>query len=302
MEYKIVKDTDKSNKQEKAQALVEQPKWTLEEVVLSKSTLEQIDQMIAFVQNKDKLLIDWEFNRVLKTGSALSINFFGLPGTGKSITAEAIAHKLGVSIIKANYGELESALVGGTSENLVSVFKTAEETKSLLFFDEADAVLSGRISNPSLAADHGVNSAKSTLLTLLDKFNGIVVFATNLFENYDEAFLRRILFHVEFTRPDSAMREQLWRFHLSENVPKEVSYEDLATLSGGLCGGDIRNIAIKLGLVLLTEKVHRIDEASLKEEIVNYTEIKLKHKGITMSVDTTENQSEKNINTEETQL
>ena len=278
MKYEMVKESDKSKKQEKAQTLVEQPKWTLEEVALSKSTLEQIDQMVAYIKNRDKLLNDWEFNRFLKTGSALSINFFGIPGTGKSITAEAIARKLEMPIIKVNYGELESSFVGGTSDNLASVFKLAEETKSLLFFDEADAVLSRRISNLSQAADHGVNSAKSTLLTLLDKFNGIIVFATNLFDNYDEAFLRRILFNIQFLAPDLAMREQLWRFHLSQKVPKEVSYEDLANISDGLCGGDIKNITIKLGLKLLTEKVKSIDEALVREEIETYNEIKNRHK------------------------
>lgn len=207
----------------------------------------------------------------------MSVNFFGIPGTGKSITAEAIAHKLGMSIIRANYGELESSLVGGTSENLVLVFNKAEETKSLLFFDEADAVLSRRISNLSQAADHGVNSAKSTLLTLLDKFNGIIVFATNLFDNYDEAFLRRILFNVEFLAPDFPMREQLWKFHLSENVPKQVTYDNLADISDGLCGGDIKNITIKLGLKLLTGKVKTIDEPLVKEEIARYTEVKIRH-------------------------
>ena len=278
MKYEIVKESDKSKKQEKAQTLVEQPKWTLEEVALSKSTLEQIDQMVAYIKNRDKLLNDWEFNRFLKTGSALSINFFGIPGTGKSITAEAIARKLEMAIIKVNYGELESSFVGGTSDNLASVFKLAEETKSLLFFDEADAVLSRRISNLSQAADHGVNSAKSTLLTLLDKFNGIIVFATNLFDNYDEAFLRRILFNIQFLAPDLAMREQLWRFHLSQKVPKEVSYEDLANISDGLCGGDIKNITIKLGLKLLTGKVKSIDEALVREEIETDKEIKDRHK------------------------
>jgi len=278
MEFEIVKDSDESSKDKKTQVLVEQPQWTLDEVALSKSTLDRIDEMIAYIQNKEKLLYEWQFNRFLKTGSGLSVNFFGIPGTGKSITAEAIAHRLGMSIIRANYGELESSLMGGTAENLVLVFQKAEETKSLLFFDEADAVLSRRISNLSQAADHGVNSAKSTLLTLLDKFNGIIVFATNLFDNYDQAFLRRILFNVEFLAPDLEMRKQLWSFHLSENVPKQISYERLADVSEGLCGGDIKNITIKLGLKLLTRKTQTIDESLVKEEIERYTEVKLRHK------------------------
>lgn len=220
--------------------------------------------MIAYVKNRDKLLVEWEFNRFLKTGNGLSINFFGLPGTGKSITAEAIAKKLETKIIKVNYGELESELVGGTSKNLSKIFQVAEENQSVLFFDEADAVLSKRISNLSQVADHGVNSAKSTLLTLIDKFNGVIIFATNLFENYDEAFLRRIIFNVEFPVPDIEMRTQLWQFHISEKVPRNITYERAAEISEGLCGGDIRNITIKLGLKLLVGKAKVIDE-----EIIN---------------------------------
>lgn len=274
MEFEVIKNNKKTSEPKEEKFQTEQPKWSLKEVALSKNTLEQIDEMVAYTQNKAKLLNEWQFDRFLKTGSALSINFFGPPGTGKSITAEAIAHKLGISIIKINYGEVESSFIGGTSENLVSIFQKAEETKSLLFFDEADSVLSRRIANLSQAADHGVNSAKSTLLTLLDKFNGAIIFATNLFDNYDEAFVRRILFNVEFFPPDLKMREQLWRFHLSEKVPRHVSYEVLSNISDGLCGGDIKNIAIKLGLKLLAGNIVTIDEHLVKEEIKRHMEVK----------------------------
>ena len=294
MEVEIVKNSEQSKENEQNIALVESPKWTLEEIALSKSTLEQIDEMIAYIQNKDKLLIEWQFERFLKTGSALSVNFFGVPGTGKSITSEAIAHKLGMSIIRVNYGEVESSLVGGTSENLVSIFQKAQKSNSLLFFDEADSVLSRRIENLSQAADHGVNSAKSTLLTLLDKFDGIIVFATNLFDNYDEAFVRRILFNVEFLPPDLEMRQQLWRFHLSEKVPREVSYDQLAVLSEGLCGGDIRNITIKLGLRLLTGKIETINESLVNEEISLYMQVKKRQHRKIKLVESSTNTSENN--------
>jgi len=282
MKFEIVKDKKDSNSKDEASSLIETPRWTLDEIALSKSTIEQIEEMIAYVNNRDKLLSEWEFNRFLKTGNGLSINFFGPPGTGKSITAEAIAQKLGTNIIKVNYGELESELVGGTSKNLSKIFKLAEEGNSLLFFDEADAVLSKRISNLSQAADHGVNSAKSTLLTLIDKFNGVIIFATNLFENYDEAFLRRIIFNVEFPVPDQEMRTQLWEFHLSKKIPRNISYEKAAEISEGLCGGDIRNITIKLGLKLLVGKTNVIDEVLINDEINKYKTIKLRHKKINL--------------------
>ena len=297
MPFTIIQNKNKNESEQKKgefSYLAESPKWTLEEVALSKQTLDKIDEMIAYINNRDKLFYEWEFNRFLKTGSALSVNFFGKPGTGKSITAEAIAQKMGMSIMKANYGELESALVGETSDHLVSVFQTAEANKSLLFFDEADAILSKRISNLSQAADYGVNTAKSTLLTLLDKFNGVIIFATNLFDNYDEAFLRRILFNIEFLPPDFEMRKKLWQFHLSEKVPREISYSDLATFSEGLCGGDIKNLTISLGLKLLTGRVATIDESLVKEEIERSREVKAKHNTKVVITDISESTFEQN--------
>jgi len=269
MKTTIVKELDKQKN-----TIVEKPQWTLDEIALSQNTTDQIEEMIAYVYHHKKLLIEWQFNRFLKIGHGLSINFFGLSGTGKSITAEAIAKRLEMGIIKVNFGDLESELYSKTSQNLVATFELARETKSLLFFDEADALLSRRISNLSHAADHGVNLTKSTLLTLLDKFNGVTIFATNLFENYDPAFLRRIIFNVEFPVPNLEMRIQLWKLHLSEPMPKTVTYQTAAEISKGLCGGDIRNIAIKLGLKLLVGKATAIDEKILAEEIDNYKIIK----------------------------
>jgi ATP-dependent 26S proteasome regulatory subunit len=276
MNFEIVNTTEKGERKRSVN-LIENPSWSLDEIALSEDVIKQIEEMLAYIQNQDKLLREWQFARFLKAGSGLSINFFGAPGTGKSITAEAIAHRLGMSIIKANYGELESAFVGGTSENLSEIFEAAEKSNSLLLFDEADSVLSRRITNLSQAADHGVNSAKSTLLTLLDKFNGVIIFTTNLFEHYDEAFLRRILFNVEFSPPSFEMRTQLWGFHLADTIPRNISYEKLSELSDGLCGGDIKNVTIKLGLRLLTGRIDIINEPVVISEIERYTEIKMRH-------------------------
>ena len=86
MKFELVKEKNKSNAKDEVSSLFETPKWTLDEIALSKTTIEQIKEMIAYVKNRDKLLLEWEFNRFLKTGNGLSINFFGLPGTGKIIT------------------------------------------------------------------------------------------------------------------------------------------------------------------------------------------------------------------------
>lgn len=280
MDYKIVKEKDNLTNPEKKDLNIniEDPKWTLNELFLSSVVKDEIDKIVAYTENQDTLLNEWEFKKFLKAGKGISINFFGQPGTGKTVTAEAIANKLGVKIIKVNYGELESELVGRTSKNLSELFTIAENNKSLLFFDEADTLLSKRISNLSQAADYGVNSVRATLLTLLENFNGVIIFATNLFENYDEAFLRRILFNIEFTLPDTAMLVQLWKFHLSDKIPKKITYEKAAEISEGLAGGDIRNITFKLALKLLTKKIEFISEDTMNEEIQKYLQTKEQHK------------------------
>jgi ATP-dependent 26S proteasome regulatory subunit len=143
-------------------------------------------------------------------------------------------------------------------------------TDSVLFFDEADAILSRRIANVSHAADYGINTAKSTLLTLLDSFSTVTIFATNLFENYDSAFLRRILFHISFPMPGVDQRTKLWELHLPEKIPKIITYRRAAELSEGLSGGDIRNLSIKLALQILTNRIATVDEASLSAQLESY--------------------------------
>ncbi len=280
MDYKIVKEKDNLTTPEKKvlNINIEVPKWTLNELALSSAIKDEIDEIVAFIENRDFLLNEWEFKKFLKSGNGISINFFGQPGTGKTVTAEAIADKLGMDIIKVNYGELESELVGRTSKNLSELFTIAENSRSLLFFDEADTLLSKRISNLSQAADYGVNSVRATLLTLLEKFNGVIIFATNLFENYDEAFLRRILFNIEFPLPDTSMKIKLWELHLSPKMPKEISYDKAAEISKDLTGGDIKNITFKLALKLLTKKIESISEDTMKEEIQKYLQTKEQHK------------------------
>lgn len=280
MDYRIVKEKDNLTPTEKKDLNIniEIPKWTLNELVLSSAIKDEIDEIVTYTEKRDFLLNEWEFKNFLKAGKGISINFFGQSGTGKTVTAEAIADKLGLKIIKVNYGELESELVGRTSKNLSELFTIAENNKSLLFFDEADTLLSKRISNLSQAADYGVNSVRATLLTLLENFNGVIIFATNLFENYDEAFLRRILFNIEFTLPDNAMLTKLWKFHLSNKIPKEITYEKAAEISKGLAGGDIKNITFKLALKVLTNKISSISEDTMNAEIQKYLQTKEEHK------------------------
>lgn len=221
-----------------------QPQRCLEDLIVSESIMTQIQTTLNRIRHHDTLYDTWNLKKIDPHGRRTAINFFGSPGTGKTFCAEAIAHHLGKSIITVNYAEIESKYVGETPKNITAAFKKAKETDAVLFFDEADSILGKRLTNVTQSADHGVNVSRSVMLLQLDDFDGVVIFASNLPENYDGAFVRRILAHIEFELPDQVCRERLWNYLLPAEVPKspDITVEWLAAQSEGLAGGDILNV------------------------------------------------------------
>ena len=160
------------------------------------------------------------------------------------MAANAIASMLGMKILRVNYADIESKYVGETSKNLVSLFKTAEQHNAIILFDEADALLSRRVTDMSSATDVRVNQTRSVLLTILDSYGGMVLFTTNFISNYDPAFMRRIPHHIKFELPDENVRCKLLKHYLDNTVPHSVSIEDIAKQYEGITGADIANAVL----------------------------------------------------------
>jgi ATP-dependent 26S proteasome regulatory subunit len=224
----------------------EPPRRRLSDLVVNPITDKQLRTALAKVKYHKTLYEDWGLASVHPEGRGVALNLYGPPGTGKTFAAEAIAEFLKRSIIRIDYAQIESRFVGDTPKNITAAFEAARQAEAVLFFDEADSVLSRRVTNITQAADYGVNITRSTLLLQLDAFDGVVIFATNLATNYDAAFVRRILAHVYFPLPDREALVRLWRLHLPDKLPvmPDVSPETLAALSEGLSGGDILNCVI----------------------------------------------------------
>jgi ATP-dependent 26S proteasome regulatory subunit len=224
----------------------QEPRRHLSDLVLSAETERQLRTALAKVQHHDKLYREWGLETIHPEGRGLAINLYGPPGTGKSFAAEAIADHLERPIIRIDYAQIESRFVGDTPKNIAAAFEAARTTSAVLFFDEADSVLSRRATNITQAADYGVNVSRSTLLLQLDSFEGVTLFATNLASNYDPAFVRRILAHVYFPLPEEESLTRLWRYHLPAQLPlaTDVTPEKLACESIGLSGGDVLNTVI----------------------------------------------------------
>ena len=228
------------------------PRYSLERVVLPESTRREVEVLLSRIENHDLIYHTWGMQDVDPVGRCTAVNFYGLPGTGKTMLAEALAARLGRRIVEANYAEIESKYVGETSKNIERAFQSAAAmgqagaVTPILFFDEADSILGRRMTDVTQAADHAVNVARATMLKQLDSFDGIVVFATNLAKNFDGAFVRRILAHVEVPPPDADGRRQLWQAKIPVRVPgrNELDWDWLARESDGLVGGEIRNAVV----------------------------------------------------------
>lgn len=214
------------------------------DVILSASTRLQLDECLARLRFHRKIYEDWGFAAVDPMGMTAILNFYGPPGTGKTLCAEALAGRLGIPFLSLGIAELESKFMGETAKNIQAAFGQARESGALLFFDEADTLLGKRLSSVTQGVDNEVNAMRSTLLIELERFEGIVVFATNFARNYDEAFRSRIGYHIEFALPDLEARRRLWERFLVDGIPlsdsREVLLDGASSRSEGLSGREIR--------------------------------------------------------------
>jgi len=222
----------------------EVPRLTLDSLIIDSSTRKAIDRALSRLKNHQLIYEEWGAREIEQRSAGLAVNIFGPPGTGKSAAAEAIAHGLGKKLLRVAYASLESKYVGDTPKNIVAAFEEAATQNALLLFDEADSILGRRLDSVSQSADHAVNVARSTMLMLLERFEGVVVFTTNKFSNYDEAFMRRIAEHIEMPLPSARARETLFGRYIPPRAPREADLDlsEIVQASEGLSGGEIREV------------------------------------------------------------
>lgn len=217
------------------------PKYHLDDMILEAETRGQIEDAVSYYRNKDLLFRKWGLGERYRNRQGLTINLYGPPGTGKTMAAHAIAKQLDQMMICVDYAEIESKYVGETAKNLSGLFHKAMDSGALIFFDEADALLSKRVTNMTSATDVSVNQTRSVLLNLLNDFQGTIIFATNFVQNFDPAFLRRIQYHIEFHLPNVKMREKLWRLYIPSALPNDLDFQTIAKKYEGISGSDISN-------------------------------------------------------------
>ncbi|MFG1643362.1 ATP-binding protein [Amycolatopsis sp. NPDC049252] len=215
-----------------------------DDLVLPADRAGQLRDIRDQVVHRHRVLHDWGFGAKLGRGTGLTVLFSGAPGTGKTMAAEVLAGDLDVDLYTVDLAGVVSKYVGETERNLARIFEAAAHSNAVLFFDEADALF-GKRTEVTDAHDRYANIETSYLLQRIEEYEGIVVLATNLRQNLDDAFLRRIRFVVEFPFPEAEDRRRIWQAVIPPGAPlaPDVDFADLAARFA-VTGASIRNIAV----------------------------------------------------------
>jgi SpoVK/Ycf46/Vps4 family AAA+-type ATPase len=220
------------------------PRYGWEDIILPIDQKELLHNACNQMKHRHRVHGEWGFGQKLAYGKGLSMLFSGPPGTGKTMSAQVVAADLQLELYKIDLSQVISKYIGETEKNLHEIFREAKLSGSILFFDESDALF-GKRSEVKEANDKYANVETAYLLQKMEEYDGITILATNLLQNIDDAFLRRINFVIRFPFPDYDYRQLLWRSAYPKDTPLDhgIDYAFLARKLQ-MAGGNIKNIAM----------------------------------------------------------
>lgn len=221
-----------------AQHLITEQKW--EELILPKKALERIQEIKIWVEHHKTLMKDWGMDKKLKPGYRCL--FHGPPGTGKTLAATLLGKLTKKEVFRIDLSSVVSKYIGETEKNLATLFNKAQNKNWILFFDEADALF-GKRTNVRDAHDKYANQEISYLLQRIESFPGLIILASNLKNNMDDAFSRRFHSTIYFPIPGTKERLQIWQNAFPQKVKfeKDVDIEKIAH-QFELTGANIMNV------------------------------------------------------------
>ena len=193
-----------------------------EDLILPSEQKDILSLVMGRLQMRQQVDETWRFEEKMPYGRGLSLLFAGPPGTGKTMAAQVLAKELGKALFVVDLSRLNSKYIGESEKNIAKIFQAAKDSYSILFFDEADALFAKR-TDVTTSNDRHANAGIAFLLQQMEQYEGMCILSTNLFQNFDKAFVRRISFVVRFQRPDAQTRELLWRGAFPMNAPLNPS-------------------------------------------------------------------------------
>jgi ATP-dependent 26S proteasome regulatory subunit len=244
-----------------------EPKYSLSDVILEAETLNDIRALVSHKKNHALVFGEMGFASTHKFSRRFAVNFYGEPGTGKTIAAHAVANEFGKKILLIDYSQIESKYVGDTPKNLKRVFDFAKDENCVIFFDEADAILSKRVTNMQSSTDTSVNQTRSVLLNILNEFEGDIIFATNFISNYDPAFMRRISRHIKFNLPDQVIRKKLFEKYIPAGMHAHIDFDALASSAETLSAADIENATLTAAFQAASDRRKYVETSDIARQV-----------------------------------
>lgn len=234
-------------------------KIAFDSVIMSDEHREAILEALKQVSLSSLIFDEWGFRETMEKGRAISFLFYGEPGTGKTLTAQAIADYLGKKLEVIGTGEIQSSEPGQAERNIKAYFEKSGSDKVLLF-DECDSLVHSRNNTGSIMA-----AQINALLTALEHYEGVVMFTTNRLGVLDEAFNRRLSLKLEFPMPTIEQRLEIWKRMFPSKAPldKDINWEKLAALE--LTGGYIKNIVLRAARSAAAQGMKTINYEVLKK-------------------------------------
>ena len=228
-----------------------------EDLVLSDYVMEHLKELDMWLDHGDTLLTDWGMDKFIKKGyKAL---FYGSSGTGKTLTASLLGKRYNKPVYRVDLSQIVSKYIGETEKNLEKIFLSAEQKDWILFFDEADSLF-GKRSGISSSNDKHANQETAYLLQRVEDCTNLVILASNLKDNFDDAFLRRFQSIIYFPVPDENDRLKLWQKGFSKKA--DLSQLDLEYISHQyeLSGANIMNIIRTASLMAINRGCNIIQD------------------------------------------
>jgi AAA+ superfamily predicted ATPase len=222
-----------------------------EDLVLDDVVLNEVGEIQDWIIHGKTLINDWGMGGKIKPG--FRTLFYGPPGTGKTLTASLLGKATGLDVYRIDLSMVVSKFIGETEKNMANIFDQAETKNWILFFDEADALF-GKRTQTSSSNDRYANQEVSYLLQRVEDFPGVVILATNLKANLDEAFSRRFQSMIHFAMPGREQRRQLWQNAFSDKTisePKLIQKFDEIATKYEMAGGAIINVVRYASLMAL---------------------------------------------------
>ena len=239
-----------------------------EDIVLPERSRALLSQACSQVRLRHRVYSGWGFQEKLPYGRGVSMIFTGPPGTGKTMGAQVMAKELGMDIYRVSLANVVSKYIGETEKNLNEIFEKAKSCRVILFFDEADVLFSKRTEVKD-SNDKYSNMESAFLLQKMEEYSGVVILATNLVQNFDEAFKRRMSYIVEFPFPDAARRRELWKKVFPKKTPLGDIDFDFLVEHYELSGSNIKNIALHSAFLAAGENSSTVEMKHILRSVRN---------------------------------